>query len=161
MDRCSHKEYYERMSGILVSSHHSEVAPEEVPELHKLLQTQTVLRHRVSQLSPGLQRSLDLFPKYMHSLWAQLLQPRSLLLHLLLLLPDEFIVNLWRITVKIYQLLSKRVSLTQPVPIVSLYDYDLTPIALCILFSWSPIWSTYGLHMGLYTKVSSHCFSSF
>lgn len=89
MGRCSHKEDYERMSGserdhnIFTPLHHSKVAPEEVLELHKLLQMQLVLRHRLSQLSTGLQRSLDLFPKYLHSLWAQLLKPRSLLLQLL------------------------------------------------------------------------------
>lgn len=40
---------------------------------------------------------------------------------------------------------SSSASLRQPVPIVSLFDYDLIPKALCILFRERPIWSAYGL----------------
>lgn len=152
MGRCSQKVDYERKSGPgkghkipMPRLHHREVAPEEVLELHKLLQTWLVLCNSLPQLCPALQQDLDLCPKYVHSLWAQLPQLDSLVLHLFYLLPDGFIINLWGITYKIYHPVPPSVSLRQSVQIVPLYDNEFIPKALCILFSERPIWSTYEL----------------
>lgn len=126
--RCPRKEDYTKESlareeGHKISMaylHHREVTPEEVLELHKLLQTGPVLRHSLPQLRPALQQGLDLGPQHVHPLWARLFQPRSLTLHLLYLLPDGFKVVLWRDTLQI-----SHVAHLNRMQIVPLYNYDL------------------------------------